>query len=198
MLSGLQTRERAVRSAAAWLNCHGYLSSSVAELMAATGLHKGGLYHHFPSKEALALEAFDYAFDQSTRRISRAVEQQAHAADRLLAFIGAFRSFLSDPPVRGGCPVLNAAVEADHAHAGLRARARLAMDAWRGLLTRTVRLGVERGELVPQADPDAVASVLLSTLEGAVMLGTLYGEPDHMLRATDHLERYVERELRRA
>ncbi|MBV9354216.1 MAG: TetR/AcrR family transcriptional regulator [Chloroflexi bacterium] len=197
MPSGAQTRARAVRQAAPWLNCHGYLTSSVADILAATGLQKGGLYNHFPSKEALALEAFDYAFDQSSRRISHAVEQHQDAGERLLAFIGAFRSFLADPPIRGGCPVLNAAIEADHGHVGLRARARLAMDAWRGLLARTVRAGVERGELVPDADPETVASVLISTLEGAVMLGTLYGEPAHMQRATAHLEHYVERELRR-
>jgi hypothetical protein len=71
------------------------------------------------------------------------------------------------------------------------------MDAWRGLLARTVRAGVERGELVPAADPETVASVLISALEGAVMLGTLYGDSVHMQRATAHLEHYVECDLRR-
>jgi TetR/AcrR family transcriptional regulator, transcriptional repressor for nem operon len=193
---GALTRQRALHQAAQLLNRHGYLGTPVSELMAATGLHKGGLYNHFPSKEALALEAFDYAVGQSHRRLCRAVEHHAAAPDRLLAFVGAFRAFAADPPIPGGCPVLNAAVEADDAHPGLRARARLAMDAWRDLLGRTVRDGVERGQLRADADPDTVASVIIATLEGAVMLSKLYRDPAHTEHAAAHLSRYIERDLR--
>jgi hypothetical protein len=38
-----------------------------------------------------------------------------------------------DPPVAGGCPVLNTAVEADDSHLGLKERAREAMSGWLGL-----------------------------------------------------------------
>jgi TetR/AcrR family transcriptional regulator, transcriptional repressor for nem operon len=193
---GALTRQRALRRAARLLNRHGYLGTPVSDLLAATGLQKGGLYNHFPSKEALALEAFDYAFHESHRRLRRALERHATAPDRLLAFVGAFRAFAADPPIPGGCPVLNAAIEADDAHPGLRARARQAMDAWRDLLRDTVRAGVERGELRPDADPDSVASVIIGTLEGAVMLSKLYRDPVHTERAATHLSRYIERDLR--
>jgi AcrR family transcriptional regulator len=193
---GALTRQRALHRAAQLLNRRGYLGTPVSHLMAATGLQKGGLYNHFPSKEALALEAFDYAFQESHRRLRRAVDRHAAAPDRLLAFVGAFRAFAADPPIPGGCPVLNAAIEADDAHPGLRARARLAMDAWRDLLRDTVRAGVERGQLRPDADPDAVATVVIAALEGAVMLSKQYRDPVHTERAAAHLSRYIERDLR--
>jgi AcrR family transcriptional regulator len=60
MTKGEQTRQRIVAEAAPVFNQRGYEGSSLADLMKATGLKKGGIYRHFSSKEELAAEAFDY------------------------------------------------------------------------------------------------------------------------------------------
>ena len=60
---GEGTRRRIVEQSAAVFNRHGYAGTSMSELMAATGLEKGGLYRHFESKEELAAAAFDYAWE---------------------------------------------------------------------------------------------------------------------------------------
>ena len=52
-----QTRQRIVAEAAPVFNQRGYAGSSLADLMKATGLEKGGIYRHFSSKEELAGEA---------------------------------------------------------------------------------------------------------------------------------------------
>jgi 3-oxoacyl-[acyl-carrier protein] reductase len=46
-------------------NRQGFAGTSMSDLMHATGLQKGGLYRHFPSKEALAREAFDYTWEKT-------------------------------------------------------------------------------------------------------------------------------------
>src|SRR6185369_3387800 len=45
-----------VRTAAALLSSHGYTSTSIREVAAAVGLSKPGLYHYFPTKEAILEE----------------------------------------------------------------------------------------------------------------------------------------------
>ncbi|HLL38115.1 MAG TPA: TetR family transcriptional regulator C-terminal domain-containing protein [Rubrobacteraceae bacterium] len=97
-----------------------------------------------------------------------------------------------DPPVAGGCPVLNTAVEADDSHLGLKERAREAMSGWLGLVGSIVKEGVRTGEFGPDTDPRETASVVVATLEGAVMLSRLYDDPSHMRRAVDHLKGYLE------
>ena len=62
MTKGEQTRRRIVEAAAPVFNKRGYEGASLSELMAATGLKKGGIYRHFASKEELAAEAFDYTW----------------------------------------------------------------------------------------------------------------------------------------
>ena len=60
---GARTRRKIVAAAAPIFNQRGYDGSSLSDLMAATGLKKGGIYRHFAGKEELAAEAFDYAWE---------------------------------------------------------------------------------------------------------------------------------------
>jgi hypothetical protein len=55
-----------------------------------------------------------------------------------------------------------------------------------------VNKGIERQEIRPGVDADEVASILIATLEGAVMLSNLYKDPIHMRRIVAHMERYIE------
>jgi AcrR family transcriptional regulator len=196
--SGGDTRDNIIRQAAALFNQHGYAGSSLADIMAATGLQKGGIYRHFESKEQLALEALDYALEVMGARFAAAVQGRPHALDRLHAIVGVFAASATDPPVPGGCPVMNAGIENDDGNPALRERARSAMDGLRALVRRVVERGRERGEVRDGVDGDALASLLISTLEGAVMMTRLYDDPLHIRRATDFMDAYLEDNVRAA
>ena len=196
MSKGEQTREMIVARAAPLFNRQGYAGASMADIMRATGLEKGGIYNHFASKNDLALAAFDYSIGLVRQRFAAALEGKRHAAERLLAVVGVLRDMIEDPPVSGGCPLLNTAVEADDAHPELRARARATMDDWYGMIQRIVSRGIERGELRAETDPNEVATVLISSLEGAIMMSKLYDDPAHVRRVAAYLSRYVAGTLR--
>jgi len=192
MSKGEATRERILAHSAQLFNRQGYAGASLADIMRETGLEKGGIYNHFSSKEQLALESFDYAYELVRQRVRQALAGKFNAIERLLAIVSVFQSEVDDPPVAGGCPILNTAIEADDANEVLRDRARAAMDDWRDTIHRIVNRGIERGEVRPTTDADEVASLLIATLEGALMLSNLYKDPIHMRRAAAHMIRYVE------
>jgi TetR/AcrR family transcriptional regulator, transcriptional repressor for nem operon len=193
---GEQTREMIIERAAQIFNQQGYFGSSLSDIMHETGLEKGGIYNHFASKEQLALEAFDYAFERVQQRVRLALNGKFNAIDRLLAIVAVFDGLAEDPPVPGGCPVLNTAIEADDAHPLLRKRARSAMDAWRSTIQRIVTKGIERQEIRRGIDMDAFATLLISTLEGALMMSKLYGDTIYMRQAADHIIHYIETTLK--
>ena len=192
MRKGEQTREHIIEQAAALFNQKGYAGASLSDIMEATGLQKGGIYRHFGSKEELAVEAFDFAVRRMARRFAAALEGRAGAVERLSAIVEVYGSVPLDPPVPGGCPVMNAAIENDHGNPVLRQRVREAMDGVRDLVRRVAGRGIERGELRPDVDPEELATVLVATLEGGIMLTQLYDDVRHVQRAATHLERYLE------
>ena len=196
MSKGEQTREAILQRAAPVFNQLGYSGASMSDIMRATGLEKGGIYNLFGSKEELALAAFDYAFGLVNERLRHALASKRNAIDRLCVMVETIGSQADNPPVSGGCPILNTAIDADDAHPALRDKARQAMDEWFDFIRRVGRRGSERGEVRPDVDPDDVATFLISTLEGSIMLSKLYGDPVHMRRAVAHLTDYLERHVR--
>ncbi len=160
--------------------------------MRETGLEKGGIYNHFSSKEQLALEAFDYAYGLVQQRVRQALAGKLNAIERLQAIVSVFQGIAEDPPVAGGCPILNTAIEADDANEVLRDRARAAMDNWRSTIQRIVNKGIERQEIRAGINVDEVATIFITTLEGAIMLSNLYKDSIHMNRAANHIVRYIE------
>lgn len=195
MRKGESTRERIIEQTAPLFNKAGFFGASMSDIMAATGLQKGGIYNHFSSKEELALEAFDHATSCVTGRVASILETNAGAVDRLAAFGELFASFHLDPPIAGGCPILNTAVESDDAHPALRERAQQALDRWRTRIGKVVAQGISTGELRPNLDADVVATRLIATLEGGLMMSRLYGDPVHVRRAAEFVKDYVERDL---
>jgi AcrR family transcriptional regulator len=192
MGKGAATREMILTRAADLFSRRGYAGASVTDLMRETGLGKGGIYHHFADKDALALAAFDHAVALLWARLAREMDDAPTAVGQLRGLIRAFRSLITDPLLTGGCPLLNTAVEADDAYPALRRRARQAMTQLRARIQAAVEHGVAAGELRADVQGDALATVLIAMLEGAVMLSKLYRDPVHLRRAAEHLTWYLD------
>jgi AcrR family transcriptional regulator len=192
MSKAQDTRAYIIHQAAELFNQRGYAGASIADIMAATGLQKGGIYNHFQSKDELAIESFHYAVQLMQQRYAVALRGQRSAKVRLQIMINTFHEAAADPPIAGGCPILNTAIESDHAHPALRQCAQQAMDKWQQLLTKILRWGIEHGEVQPSVNPATSASMIIMILEGAVMMSQLYGDRIYLERARQHLLDYVQ------
>lgn len=195
MSKGEQTRAMILARVAPLFNQQGYYGASLSDIMRQTGMEKGGIYNHFKSKEQLALESFDYAYALLDQRIRAALADKKHAIERLYAMLNYFQDLIDDPPIAGGCPILNTAIESDDAEPALRDRARNAMDELSNTIQRIISKGIERGEIRPDVDGELWASVMIATLEGAVMLSKLYRDAVHMRRAVAYMRHCIERDL---
>ena len=194
MSKGDETRERILAKAAELFNQRGLEGTSMADLMEATGLEKGGIYRHFPSKEVMAAEAFDYAWEEAFQERMRDLGSISGSIDRLKHLIANFVERRSSIP--GGCPLLNTAVESDDGNPVLRERAQRALGKWQDLLTSVINEGTQRREIRSGVDPRRLAMLVISTLEGALMISRLERNRDALVAARAHLDRYLDKEVR--
>jgi TetR/AcrR family transcriptional repressor of nem operon len=193
MTKGEQTRKKIVAAAAPIFNQRGYEGSSLNDLMEATGLKKGGIYRHFSSKEELAAEVFDYTWEAAWNARLLHVDENANGVEKLKQFIANFVEHRS--PVAGGCPILNTAIDADDGNPVLRARVAKALRSWLARLQTIVRKAKERGETQAGVDPRTVATLIVATLEGALMMSRLERNDEPLRRVQQHLKRYLETEI---
>ena len=187
-----KTKANIIEQAASLFNQKGYTTASIADIMEATGLKKGGIYNHFQSKDELAVAAFDYAVDLVNQRILGAVTQEKNALARLKALVAVHLDYIDNPPVPGGCPIMNTAIEWDDNDSILRDRAKQAMDSWRNLIIRIVEKGIKKGEVKANTESQTVATVLISTIEGGIMMSKLYQDSIHLERVAISLHTYLD------
>jgi TetR/AcrR family transcriptional regulator, transcriptional repressor for nem operon len=193
MTKGEQTRRKIVEAAAPIFNKRGYEGSSLNELMEATGLKKGGIYRHFSSKEELAAEVFDYTWEAAWNARLINVDEMANGIEKLRQLIANFVEHRS--PVAGGCPILNTAIDADDGNPVLRAHVTKALRLWLRRLQTIVDQAQVRGEAQPGVDPKTVATLIVASLEGALMMSRIQRSDQALRRVQAHLDRYLDKEV---
>jgi AcrR family transcriptional regulator len=190
LTKGEKTRDKIIRKAAVVFNKRGYSGASLSELMEETGLEKGGIYRHFESKEDLAVAAFDYAWSEIKQRRRARLDQIPTALGKLRGMVDGFASKPSVVP--GGCALMNTAIDADDGNPILRAHAREALREWQNYLEGFVRQGIKAGEIDSKASPAAIASTIISTLEGSLMMSRLSGDRSALNNARKHLHKMLD------
>jgi TetR/AcrR family transcriptional repressor of nem operon len=194
MLKGERTRRKILEKAAPLFNKRGFNGCSMQDISAATGLEKGSLYTHFQNKEQLASEAFDTAWAQSSMARIDNLDKVAGSIGKLKLHID---NFVSKPPFAGGCPLLNAAMDADDGSPALYRRAQKALHGWVALLREIIEQGQKSGEISPSVDPEGLSTLIISLLEGAYFTSRLQRSKAPLKIAQQHLNRYLEETVRK-
>jgi len=180
MRKGERTRQHIIEKSAGLFNQKGYAGSSIQDIIQVTGLTKGGVYRTFSGKDEIALEAFDYASRILMEQFLNAAGRADTAIDKILAVCAVHEDPVNHPPIEGGCPLLNTAVEADDGYPLLREKAVAAHQWFTTFIQNILDEGVSTGELSSSLHTEAVASFVVSSLEGGVMASRLTRNNKHV------------------
>jgi len=83
----VDSRQEILRTAARLFQQRGYDATSMNDVAAALKLSKGGLYHHFQSKDEILFEIMNHAMEITQERVLNPVRAIADPAERLRALI---------------------------------------------------------------------------------------------------------------
>jgi AcrR family transcriptional regulator len=191
-----ETKNYIIEQAALIFNKRGYSGTTMSQLTKAINMTKGAIYGNFKDKDEIALAAFDYNFSRISEKIQHVVRPKANSCDKLIALANFYLDEFAELSKKGGCPILNAAVDSDNVHPPLKARVTQAIETWTNTVTRIVAGGVKRKQINRNAKPEQFASVFVSLIEGGMMLSKATGNTIHLSRNVDHIIHLVNTELR--
>ena len=83
----VDSRQEILRTAARLFQQRGYDATSMNDIAGALKLSKGGLYHHFQSKDEILFEIMNHAMEITEERVLAPVRQIANPEERLRALI---------------------------------------------------------------------------------------------------------------
>ena len=169
MTKGKRTRQYIIEKTAPLFNSKGFDGTSLSDLENATGLTKGSLYGNFADKEEIASEAFRYAMMRMKELVSLQLKGATSCKDQLSSLFDFYAQFVFNPPVAGGCPLLNTAVEADDHRVSMRKVVVEELMSTIRFIAGLLRKGVEAGEFSPSINPEEQAYSFFCAIEGAVI-----------------------------
>lgn len=185
------TRERIVMEAMRLFWEKGYGSTSIADILNAAGANSGSLYHFFPGKQDILLAVLD-AYHRGIRPmlLAPAWDGIDDPIERIFALLARYRQLIVDTDCSYGCPIGSLALELHEPDLPVRERLAANFEAW----TRAVRecLDAAGPRLPDSLDRDALAQLVLSVMEGAVMQARTHREVARFDASVTQLELYFE------
>jgi len=164
-----RTRERLLQAAFREVYRSGFQSASLDAILAAAGVTKGALYHHFDGKEALGYAIVDEIIAPDVR--GQWLRPLQRGMDPIDALIGIVQGISVRPEdVRGGCPLNNLNQEMSPLDAGFRKRLAILFRAWREGIAAALREGQIHGKVRREVEPSETAAFLIAMVEGYASL----------------------------
>lgn len=191
MGKGNFTKEMIIEKAAVLFNSLGFAGASLSDLMKATGLKKGGIYNHFKNKEEIRIKAFGHMISNVRSEVMKSIQNKRTARAQLDGIVEFFRNYAMNPVIKGGCPLLNAMVDADNTDPAFQKSVNKAVDQLIRDIAQIVKAGIANGEFRSGVDPMKTSVVILSSIEGGVAISRNYTRDRHMNIVIDYLHEYI-------
>jgi AcrR family transcriptional regulator len=189
---GAKTRARIVAAAADLMYVRGVGGTTLDDVLAASGVSKSQLYHHFAGKDPLVRAVIAHAGE-------RVMERERDALGHVSTIRGLRR--WRDALVQAtalhhgayGCALGSLAAEvADHDDVARRALSQLFTE-WEGLLAGVLRRLQDSGSLPPEASIDQLATGLMAALQGGYLLARTMRDVTPMATSLDLALTNIER-----
>jgi TetR/AcrR family transcriptional regulator, transcriptional repressor for nem operon len=165
---GRASRDRIVERAAELFAERGVAGTSLDEVLAAAGAGKSQLYHYFRGRDELVAAAVGLRCTQVLDGLTQALGAVASLAELEQALAGFVAGF--EQMGLPGCPIGSLAAEVAEHNEDARLRTAAAFDAWEQLFADALERMRDRGELRADASPAALATALLASIEGGMVL----------------------------
>ena len=187
-----RTRQFIIEKTAPLFNTKGYEGTSLSDLMHATGLTKGSLYGNFKDKEDISMEAFRYSIRKIKELARTELSGFTSYKKQLEALLDFYARYVFDPPVKGGCPLLNTAVEADDYHTSMRkVVAKEIMDTV-DFIASLLKKGVTAGEFKSGIKTRDLAYTFFCSIEGAIIFARVEQSREPMDIIVRHCKNILE------
>jgi TetR/AcrR family transcriptional repressor of nem operon len=166
------TREKILQTARDLFNVKGFNATTINDLVQATGVKKGCLYFHFPSKNEIAEEVFSQASNEFMVFLDGVL-----GGDNPGASIDSFFKLALEKHIAagfiGGCIFGNTALEMSDSDPDFTRLVERFFDEWTEKLSCVAEKAQIKGQLRKDISSDAVARQIIATIEGGIMMSRL-------------------------
>jgi AcrR family transcriptional regulator len=173
-----EAREQILLATIKLLGTKGYANLSTNDIVAESGISKGGMYWHFKNKDAIIEAAFVSILDAQLAFIEAQLAGMDPARDKLRRIFG-IAHLVGEESTPPPLDFFTLAAR----NAALMEQVRRYVHTYQEHIAQVIQQGIDSGELAP-VDPRMTALNLLSVLEGVLLIG-LTVQPETLAAQVD-------------
>lgn len=168
------TRDRILDAANELFYLNGYNATGLDKVIKGAGVTKGNFYYYFKSKEALAIATLDWQMKKVMADVRENVlSNQSSPLQILLDTLNLIVNRQKEQQRQGqacGCYFGNFALELSTTSQGIKDKVKEIFDQYLDNFTELLQKAKDKGEISSNIVPESASSVILSQLEGAILL----------------------------
>ena len=170
---GARTRARIVEEAAALIHERGVAATTLEDVKVAAEVSGSQMYHYFPDKNELVQAVIDYQADTIVTHQGRVLSSaNGVEAWRNMVITAARRT-----KAKGGCQLGSLVGQLAESDPEARALIAAGFEQWAAVIADGLRSLHADGRLPDDIDPDDLATTLLATLQGGLLLAQVRQDP---------------------
>ncbi len=175
------------------IRAKGYSATRIEDICEAAGHTKGSFFHHFDSKEGLAMAAADYWIEGSDALFSSApYRDHADPLDRLLAYVDFRKALLGGELPDFTCLAGTMVQEVYQTHPALREACNRSIREHAATLVPDIEEAKRQHGIEAEWTAESLALYMQATLQGAFILAKAANGAAVAAQCIDHLHRYLE------
>jgi len=189
-----RTRRYIIEKTAPVFNRKGYAGTSLTDISQVTGLTKGSIYGNFGNKDEVARAVFEYNTGLLVEGLDHHLKRKASAGEKLLGFVDFYRRNWKTVFDNGGCPLLNAATEADDNLPYLREDVQHCFRVWTNRVSSIIDEGKKTREFksVPTRE---YAQLFIAMIEGGIGVAKITDNRRPLMLVLDRIEKIIRDEI---
>jgi len=190
-----ETRAKILKAAFEEIHERGFQGAGLSQIVERANITKGGLFHHFESKQDLGYAIVDELLGGNIQEFW--VNPLARSTDPVPDILKILREEIEEcsckpAMLRLGCPLNNLAQEMSSIDEGFRARIEGIYEEWRGAIEKAFQEGLRLGTVRKGVRPKAVAAFIVSSHAGIIGTAKNAQSVDLLKLSVQGLKDYLE------
>jgi TetR/AcrR family transcriptional repressor of nem operon len=188
-----ESKTKLLQAALKVIRTKGYSATRIEDVCEAAGLTKGSFFHHFDSKEALALAAADYWIEGTGSLFASApFHAPEDPVDRLLAYVDFRKGLLLGELPDFTCLIGTMVQEIYDTHPAIREVCNRSISGHAATLIPDIEQAIRQRGIEPAWTAESLALYTQATIQGAFILAKAKRGAPIAAECIGHLRRYIE------
>ena len=167
---------------------NGYTGASLANILKRADTKKGSMYHHFPSKKDMVIAMIE---EKVEKRIEKKWQVLAQSDKNIIELLISILEDTNSWDLTNGCPLGNLLQESLNQDEDFAKTLTDILDKWKKLFCDALKKAIELGEIKENIEIEKVATFLIASIEGALLLAKKHQDKKDFEVSIEQLVFYI-------